>query len=179
MFILVTENCNLLQELGTPYVDLVEHAGLYFCKVSNEKCAAGSYIEYTGYTLVLSVGYTYSVNCEENRRDEPETLRIVVRSIKRNDSVSTRTVFDTSYLLTVHTVRRGFDGPSCFQPCRTYLLRLGMALNIFYIMKLGFIALLLYDEEQFLRERVSTKRRMSVHFCLRNRKNGRGILDII
>jgi hypothetical protein len=51
--------------------------------------------------------------------------------------------------------------------------RLGMALNMFYIRKLGFIALLLDDEEQFQSERVSTERRMWVHFCLMNRKTGR------
>jgi hypothetical protein len=43
-----------------------------------------------------------------------------------------------------------------------------MALNMFYIMKLGFIALLLDDEEQFRRERVSTDRKMWVHFLLKN-----------
>jgi hypothetical protein len=41
---------------------------------------------------------------------------------------------------------------------------------MFYIMKLGFIALLLDDEEQFRHERVSTERKMWVHFRLRNRK---------
>jgi hypothetical protein len=35
--------------------------------------------------------------------------------------------------------------------------RLGMVLNMFYIMKLGFIALLLDDEEQFRRERIVLK----------------------
>jgi hypothetical protein len=45
-----------------------------------------------------------------------------------------------------------------------------MALNMLYIMKFGFIALVFDDEEQFRRERVSTERNMWVHFCLRNRK---------
>jgi arabinogalactan endo-1,4-beta-galactosidase len=45
-----------------------------------------------------------------------------------------------------------------------------MAFNMFYIMKLGSIALLLDEEQQFQRERVSTERKMWVHLCLRNRK---------
>jgi hypothetical protein len=44
---------------------------------------------------------------------------------------------------------------------------------MFYIVKMGFIALLFDDEEQFQSERVSTERNMWVHFCLRNRKTER------
>jgi hypothetical protein len=51
-----------------------------------------------------------------------------------------------------------------------------MPLNMFYIMKLEFIALLLDDEQQLRREGVNTERRMWMHFCLRNRKR---ILEII
>jgi hypothetical protein len=77
-------------------------------------------------------------------------------------------VFDKPYLLTVHTVRRVFDGPSLFSSferttevrCRLYVLYCE-------------IALLLDDEEQFQSERVSTERHMWVHFCLRNIKTER------
>jgi hypothetical protein len=48
-----------------------------------------------------------------------------------------------------------------------------MALNMFYTVKLGFIALLLDDEEQFQSESVSIEGNMWVHFCLRNRKTRR------
>jgi hypothetical protein len=90
------------------------------------------------------------------------TVPLKLRSIHtiQNVSVSTRTVFDTPCLLTIHTVRRVFDVPSRFKLFRTYQVRLGMALNTFNIMKLGSVALPLYDDEQFQHERVSTERKM-------------------